>query len=66
MATNVLEQEEVKKESQDGLLDKVRELEKELAETKKQEDQWYKSYLEIKNKLETFKNAVKSVAMLVD
>lgn len=60
----VLEKTEVL--SQDGLLDKVKELEKELAETKKQEDQWYKSYLEIKNKLETFKNAVKSVIVLVD
>ena len=60
----VLEKTEVL--SQDGLLDKVKELEKELAEAKKQEDQWYKSYLEIKNKLETFKNAVKSVIVLVD
>ncbi len=60
----VLEKTEVL--NQDGLLDKVRELEKELAEAKKQEDQWYKSYLEIKNKLETFKNAVKSVVVLVD
>lgn len=60
----VLEMKEVL--NQDGLLDKVRELEKELAETKKQEDQWFKNYSEIKNKFETFKNAVKSVVVLVD
>ena len=59
----VLEMKEVL--NQDGLLDKVRELEKELAETKKQ-DQWFKNYSEIKNKFEAFKNAVKSVVVLVD
>lgn len=66
MATNVLEQEEVKKESQDALLDKVKDLETKLATAKASEDEWYKNYVDIKNKYERFKNAVKSVAMLVD
>lgn len=62
MATEVLE----KKESQDALLDRVRELESELAESKKNETMWYNNYTSVNSKFETFKNAVKSVVVLVD
>ena len=66
MTTNVLDQKATKKESQDALLDRVKELESELASTKKNEAMWYNSYNEVKAKYESFKNAVKSVVVLVD
>lgn len=58
--------EELKGMTTEDLARYAMELQESLEEEKKKSDLWYKKYDEEKNRLSTFRDAVKSVVILVE
>ena len=57
---------EVKTTVEDQYLSKIEELKAEVAKYKEESDRYYKWYTELNDKFNNYRNAIKSVDVLVD
>lgn len=58
--------EELKGMSQEDLVRRIQELSEENETLKSQRDSWYKNWTELNDKFKRFRDAVKSVVLLVE